>query len=129
MSHGEHDAIRTDSAPEALGPYSQAVRAGRWLFCSGQIPLDPATGALVAGGFDKQAERVLANLEAILLAAGMGFGNVVKVTVYLTDLANFGELNGIYAKKFREPYPARATVQVAALPKGALLEIDLIAIG
>jgi 2-iminobutanoate/2-iminopropanoate deaminase len=128
MSEGSRQAIHSDGAPRAIGPYSQALRVGPWLYCSGQIPLDPATGELVQGGFAAQAERVMRNLEAILVAAGMSFANVVKVTVFLSDLGNFAELNAIYAKRFVAPYPARATVEVAALPKGALVEIDLVAV-
>lgn len=120
-------AIATADAPRAVGPYSQAMRSGDWLFCSGQIPLDPATGELVGEGVEAQARRVFDNLAAVLDAAGAGFGDVVKVTVYMTDLARFAELNQVYAQRFREPYPARATVGVAALPKGALVEIELIA--
>ena len=121
-------AVHSELAPAAVGPYSQALRVGDQLFCSGQIALDPATAELVDGGFQVQATQVLANLEAVLVAAGMGFGDVVKVTIYLTDLADFAVLNEIYAEKFREPYPARATVGVSALPKGALIEMDLVAV-
>lgn len=124
----QRSIIRAEHAPAAVGPYSQAVRIGDTLFCSGQIPLVPATGELVARDFRRQACQVLANLEAVLDAAGMGFENVVKVTVYLTDLANFPLLNELYAERFREPFPARVTVGVASLPKGALVEIDAIAI-
>jgi len=120
-------AIHSAEAPAAVGPYSQALHAGDELYLSGQIALDPATGQIVAGGFEAEARRVFANLAAVLDAAGFDFTDVVKVTVYLTDLADFAELNRIYAEHFREPYPARATVGVAALPKGARVEIDLIA--
>ncbi len=120
-------AVTAESAPAAIGPYSQAVRSGDWLFCSGQIPLDPATGNLVEGAFEVQAHRVFENLAALLAAADVGWKDAVKLTIYLTDLANFAALNDIYAGYFAEPYPARAAVEVAALPKGAMIEIDLIA--
>ncbi len=119
--------IETSDAPRAIGPYSQAVRAGELLFLSGQIPLDPATGELVGGGIDVQTRRVLDNLGAILRAAGGSFENVVKTTIYLVDLGEFAAVNAIYASYFTPPAPARATVQVAALPKGARVEIEAIA--
>jgi 2-iminobutanoate/2-iminopropanoate deaminase len=122
------DIIATDEAPRAIGPYSQAVRIGNVIYTSGQIGLDPATGALVEGDFAAQANRVFENLKAVLTAAGTGFKNVVKATVYVTDLANFTILNEIYASYFGETKPARSTVGVGQLPKGALVEIDLIAI-
>lgn len=117
----------SDDAPAAIGPYSQAVEVGGLLFTSGQIGLDPATGELVEGGFEPQARRVLANLEAVLAAAGCTFGQVVKATIYVTDLACFPRLNELYGEAMGAHRPARSTVQVAALPKGALVEIDLIA--
>ena len=120
-------AIETGDAPQAVGPYSQALRTQEWLFCSGQIPLDPETGQLVAGGIEKQAQRVFDNLQAVLRAAGMDFGNVVNVTVYLTDLDDFAAVNALYEEHFQTPYPARATVGVSALPKGARLELALTA--
>jgi len=120
-------AVATDKAPGAIGPYSQALVEGRLVFCSGQIPLDPATGQLVAGTFRDRAERVFANLEAVLAAAGSSFDRVIKVTVYLTDLAQFPVLNEVYAKIFTEPYPARAVVGVATLPKATDIEIELVA--
>lgn len=120
--------IATDAAPRAIGPYSQAVLAGDTLYCSGQIALDPATGELVPGGFEAEARRVLANLAAVTAAAGMTLGDAVKLTVYVTDLANFGVLGAVFAEVLSEPYPARATVEVAALPKGAAVEIDLVAV-
>jgi 2-iminobutanoate/2-iminopropanoate deaminase len=123
-----HKAIASAQAPKAVGPYSQALAAGDLVFCSGQIPLDPATGALVEGGFRAEAERVLLNLEAVLRAAGLDWGDVVRTTVYLTDLADFPVLNEIYALRFAEPFPARVTVGVAALPKGARIEMDAIAL-
>jgi 2-iminobutanoate/2-iminopropanoate deaminase len=122
------DAIATGGAPAAIGPYSQAIRAGGMLFVSGQIPLDPATGDLVGGGIGPQTERVVENLRAVLDAAGCDFGDVVKTTIFLTDLATFGTVNGIYARAFAPPFPARATVQVAALPRGSLVEIEAIAV-
>ena len=130
MSDGSRDkktAIASAEAPQAIGPYSQAVRAGDLVFCSGQIPLDPVTGALVDGDFSLQARRVLDNLAAVLRAAGLGMNDVVRTTIYLADLADFAEVNRIYAEYFAAPYPARSTVQAAALPKGARLEIDVIA--
>lgn len=124
------EAIRpthTQLAPAAIGPYSQAVSVGGFLYTSGQVGLDPATGNLVPGGFEPQARRVFANLAAVLDSAGCGFQDVVKATVYVTDLGDFGALNGLYAEAMGEHKPARSTVQVAALPKGALVEIDLVA--
>jgi 2-iminobutanoate/2-iminopropanoate deaminase len=120
--------VRTSAAPEPVGPYSQAVEQDGWIFASGQIPLDPSTGALVAGGIEEQTRRVLANLRAVLEAAGAGFSDVVRTTIYLTDLSTFAQVNAIYAEHFDgDPAPARATVQVAALPLGAHVEIDCIA--
>jgi 2-iminobutanoate/2-iminopropanoate deaminase len=122
--------IRThhsDAAPAAIGPYSQAVSVGGFLFTSGQVALDPHSGEIVPGGFEAQARQVFANLAAVLGAAGCGFGDVVKATVYVADLADFPALNSIYAATFGDHEPARSTVQVAALPKGARVEIDLIA--
>jgi 2-iminobutanoate/2-iminopropanoate deaminase len=121
-------ALSTSNAPAAVGPYSQAVRAGGLLFLSGQIPLDPKTGTLVAGGIDAQTERVLDNLDAVLGAAGSSFADVVRTTIYLVDLSHFAAVNAIYGHRFEAPYPARATVQVAALPRGAEIEIDAIAV-
>jgi 2-iminobutanoate/2-iminopropanoate deaminase len=120
-------AISTPKAPAAIGPYSQAIRAGELLFLSGQIPLDPATGELVAGDIAAQTERVLDNLGAVLAAAGAGFDAVVKTTIYLVDLGDFQAVNALYGKRFSASPPARATVQVAALPRGARVEIDAIA--
>jgi len=122
------DYIATNDAPKAIGPYSQAVRTGNLLFLSGQIPLDPATGELVPGDFPSQVRRVFENLKAVLAAAGATFAHVTRATVYLTDLGNFQSLNGIYAEYFGEHKPARSTVGVASLPKGATVEIDLIAV-
>lgn len=121
------DFHASDGAPRAIGPYSQAVSTDGWLFTSGQVGLDPATGELVPGGFEAQARRVFENLGAVLTAAGCGFGDVVKATVYLADMADFATLNGIYAEAFGDHRPARSTVQAAALPKGARVEIDLVA--
>ena len=122
-----HSVVSTDQAPKAIGPYSQAVVAGDLIFASGQIPLDPATQALVTGDIRAQTERVMENLGAVLEAAGAGFENVVKATIFLADLADFATVNEIYGKRFPRSPPARSTVQVAALPKGARVEIDLIA--
>ncbi len=121
------NAIATTEAPQAIGPYSQAVSAAPWLFCSGQIGLDPATGALAAGGIEAETQRVLENLRAVLAAAGATLDSVVRTTIYLVDLADFARVNEIYARYFRAPFPARATVGVAALPRGARVEIDAIA--
>lgn len=122
-------AIATTTAPAAIGPYSQAIRSGETLYCSGQIALDPATAEIVAGGIRAETERVLDNLEAVLAAAGLTMGNVVRATIYLLNLADFPTVNELYGARLSEPFPARATVGVAALPKGALVEIDLIAVG
>ncbi len=119
--------ISTDAAPAAIGPYSQAIQSGDLLFCSGQIPLDPATGEMVDGGIEEQTRQVLRNLGAVLTAAGAHYDDLVKTTIYLTDLAHFPLVNGIYAGYVGDCAPARATVEVAALPKGALVEIDGIA--
>ncbi len=121
------NAIASTDAPQAIGPYSQAVSAAPWLFCSGQIGLDPATGALAAGGIEAETQRVLENLRAVLAAAGATLDSVVRTTIYLVDLADFARVNEIYARYFRAPFPARATVGVAALPRGARVEIDAIA--
>jgi len=122
------DYVATDDAPKAIGPYSQAVKANGLVFTSGQIALDPATGNLVEGGFEAQARRVFENLKAVLAAAGTSFSNVTKATVFLTDLANFQVLNTVYAEYFGEHKPARTTVGLSQLPKGGLVEIDLIAV-
>jgi 2-iminobutanoate/2-iminopropanoate deaminase len=120
-------AVSTPDAPAAIGPYSQAVRAGNMLYLSGQIPLDPATGTVVAGGITEQTERVFLNLAAVLAAAGATFQHVVKTTVYLSDMSEFAAMNEVYAQFFQSPAPARATIQAAALPRGVKVEIDLIA--
>ena len=119
-------SIYTDRAPKAIGPYSQAVRAGNMVFLSGQIPLDPKTGELVAGDIALEARRVFENLKAVAETAGDGLKDVVRVTIYLTDLGNFTKVNEVMAEYFHEPYPARATIGVSALPKGARVEIDAI---
>lgn len=121
------DFHHSDGAPKAIGPYSQAVSADGWLFTSGQIALDPVSGEIVAGGFEAQARRVLENLRAVLGSAGCGFGDVVRATVYVVDLADFPKLNALYGEAMGDHRPARSTVQVAALPKGALVEIDFVA--
>jgi reactive intermediate/imine deaminase len=118
--------ISTPEAPAAIGTYSQAVRAGDTVYLSGQIPLDPKTMKLVEGDFAAQAKRVFDNLRAVCRAAGGDFDRVVRVTVYLTDLANFAKVNEVMATYFREPYPARAAIGVASLPRGALVEIDAV---
>jgi reactive intermediate/imine deaminase len=121
-------AVRTPEAPAPVGPYSQAVVAGGFVFASGQIPLDPATGKLVGGEIEAQTERVLDSLRAVLEAAGSSLGQVVRASVYLVDLALFPRVNAVYARYFgSDPKPARSTVQVAALPLGAQVEIDVIA--
>ncbi len=121
-------AVSTDGAPKAIGPYSQAVRAGGFLFLSGQIALDPATGTLVTGGVEAETKQVLANISAVLGAAGAGWADVVKTTIYLTNLGDFATVNRLYGEVAGELPPARATVQVAALPRGGVVEIDAIAI-
>ncbi|WP_298036975.1 RidA family protein [uncultured Desulfuromonas sp.] len=116
--------IETEQAPAAIGPYSQGVRAGDYVFFSGQIPLDPVNGEMIAGGIEAQAEQVMSNMGAALEGAGLGFEQVVKTTIFLTDLAEFAVVNEIYGRRFPGISPARATVQVAALPKGARVEIE-----
>jgi 2-iminobutanoate/2-iminopropanoate deaminase len=119
--------IVTTEAPAAVGPYSQAIALGNLLFCAGQIPLDPATGELVGADVTEQTERVCQNIAGVLKANDMTFTNVVKTTVFLTDLANFAAMNAVYSKYFREPFPARSTIQVAGLPRGSQVEIEVIA--
>jgi 2-iminobutanoate/2-iminopropanoate deaminase len=119
--------VSTDNAPRAIGPYSQAIRAGQLLFVSGQIPLDPATGQIVAGDVAAQTRRVLDNVGAVLSAAGRSFHDVVRTTIFLADMNDFAAVNDVYGQYFSPPYPARATVQVARLPKDARVEIDVIA--
>lgn len=122
------DVIHTDKAPAAVGPYSQAIGTGSLVITSGQIPLDPVTGTLVDGGIVEQTTQVLNNLKEVLAAAGLTFQNVVKTTVFLTDIGDFGAMNEVYAKYFTAPYPSRSAVQVAALPKGARVEIECICV-
>jgi 2-iminobutanoate/2-iminopropanoate deaminase len=122
-----HEAVSTASAPKAIGPYSQAIRAGSLLFVSGQIPIDPATGTLIEGDMRAQTHRVFENLGAILKAAGASFDHVVRTTVYLADMNDFAAMNEVYATYFGSPAPARATVQAARLPRDARVEIDVIA--
>jgi 2-iminobutanoate/2-iminopropanoate deaminase len=119
--------ISTTKAPAAIGPYSQALKVGKFVFLSGQIPLDPATGVLVGDTAEEQAAQVFSNIREVLAAAGLSMKNVVKTTVFLTDLADFGKVNEIYASCFEEPYPARSCVEVSALPKGAKIECEVIA--
>lgn len=126
MSKRQPQPVHTDLAPAAIGPYSQAVRAGDLVFLSGQIPLDPATMTLVTGGVAEQARQVFANLAAVAEAAGGGLGNLVKLTVYLTDLGDFQTVNEVMQQVFREPYPARAALGVAALPRGAAVEVEAV---
>jgi 2-iminobutanoate/2-iminopropanoate deaminase len=123
-----HERIFTPLAPEPIGPYSQAVRGGGQLYCSGQIPIDPQTGEIVAGDVSAQTERALRNLEAVLSAAGQTFADVVKTTIFLIDMSDFAAVNAVYDKYFGSAKPARSTVAVAALPKGARIEIDCIAV-
>jgi 2-iminobutanoate/2-iminopropanoate deaminase len=120
--------ISTDDAPAAIGPYSQAVRSGNLVFCSGQIPLDPKLGEIVSGDIAVQTRRVLDNIAAVLRAEGLGFDNVVKTTIFLTNLGDFQTVNEIYGSCFKQNPPARSTVQVSALPKGANVEIEVIAV-
>jgi 2-iminobutanoate/2-iminopropanoate deaminase len=119
--------VHTDGAPAAIGPYSQAIVSGGFVFTAGQIGLEPETGEMVEGGVEAQAVRVLENLKAVLEAAGVGTKDVVKTTMYLADFGDFATVNEIYARYFEQPHPARSAVQAAALPKGALIEIDAIA--
>ena len=118
--------VSTPDAPAAIGTYSQAVRAGDTVYLSGQIPLDPKTMQIVEGDFEAQARRVFDNLRAVCKAAGGDFDRVVRVTIYLTDLANFAKVNEVMAQNFKEPFPARAAIGVASLPRGSLVEIDAV---
>ena len=127
MTENRRRAVRTADAPNAVGPYSQAICTGRFVFTSGQIPLDPKTGQLEGGPIDLQTQRVMENLRAVLAAAGATFSDVVKSTVYLTDLGDFATVNAVYAGHFSAEAPARSTVQVAALPLGARVEIEMVA--
>lgn len=121
------EVISTDLAPAAIGPYSQAIKCGDMLFCSGQIPLDPDTGELVAGGIAEQAGQVMKNIAEVLKTAGIGFDNVVKTTIYLVDMTDFAAVNDIYGSSFSNHKPARSTVAVKSLPRAALLEIEVVA--
>lgn len=122
------EAILTKQAPEPIGPYSQAIRTGDFLFCSGQIPLDPATGAIVGeGNVEEQTRQVMKNISAVLTAAGLKFSNVVKTTIFLKSMGDFPKVNPIYGESFAQPYPARSTVEVARLPKDVLVEIEVLA--
>ena len=120
-------AVSSPDAPAAIGPYSPAIRAGQLLFISGQVPIDPSTGQMIEGDVAAQTRRVLDNVGALLLAADRSFADVVRTTIFLADMNDFASVNAIYAQYFSEPYPARATVQVARLPKDARVEIDVIA--
>ena len=121
--------ISTSKAPAAIGPYSQAIQVGNLLYASGQIPIDPSTGSIVDGGIKEQTRQSLLNVQAILEEAGLSFANVVKTTVFLADISDFADMNGVYAEFFSEPYPARSAVAVKSLPKGALVEIEVVAAG
>jgi 2-iminobutanoate/2-iminopropanoate deaminase len=120
-------AIQTRQAPSALGPYSQAIENGALVFCSGQIGLDPAAGTIVAGGIEAETRRVLENIRAVLAEAGLGLKDVVKTTIFLIDLGDFEIVNRVYGEHFEAPYPARSTVQVAALPRKARIEVEAVA--
>ena len=120
--------VDTDAAPRPIGPYTQAIDTGALVFCAGQIGLDPTTGTLVGGGTPVEAERAIQNLEAVLQAVGLELGDVVKTTLFLVDLADAPAVSAIYARRFPTPYPARSTVQVAALPAGARVEIEAVAV-
>ena len=120
-------AIHTDKAPAAIGPYSQAIEVNGFVFASGQIPIDPATGVFVEGGIQEQTRQALTNAQQILQTAGTDLNHVIKTTVFLSDIANFGPMNEVYAEYFTAPYPARCAFAVKDLPKGALVEIELIA--
>ena len=119
--------ISTKKAPAAIGPYSQAIQVGNLIYTSGQIPIDPATGNFVEGGIKEQTRQSLTNIQAILEEAGLTMGNVVKTTVFMADMAAFADMNSVYAEFFSEPYPARSAVAVKTLPKGALVEIEVVA--
>ena len=119
--------ISTTKAPAAIGPYSQAIKVGNLVYTSGQIPIDPATGVFVEGGIKEQTRQSLTNIKAILTEVGLSMGNVVKTTVFLADMNDFADMNAVYAEFFAEPYPARSAVAVKTLPKGALVEIEVVA--
>lgn len=119
--------VATERAPAAIGPYSQAIKAGNLLFCSGQIPLDPVTGEMITGDITAQTEQVMNNIAAVLLASGVGFDDVVKTTIFLVDMADFAAVNEVYGKCFINHKPARSTVAVKGLPRGAFIEIEVVA--
>ena len=119
--------INTTKAPSAIGPYSQAIQVGSFVYTSGQIPIDPATGNFIEGGIKEQTQQSLLNVKAILEKVGLTMGNVVKTTVFLADMKDFADMNSVYAEFFKEPYPARSAVAVKTLPKGALVEIEVVA--
>ena len=121
------ERVATDAAPAAIGPYSQAIRCGNLLFCSGQIPLDPATGEMISGDITMQAERVMDNIAALLASVGAGCDDIIKTTIFLVDMADFAAVNLVYGARFPDHKPARSTVAVAALPRNALLEIEVVA--
>jgi 2-iminobutanoate/2-iminopropanoate deaminase len=121
------EAILTQDAPAPIGPYSQAIKSGDFLFCSGQVPFDPKTGSVVAGDISAQAKQVMKNLEAVLSANGMKFQDVVKTTIFLKNMNDFAAVNAVYGESFTQPFPARSTVEVARLPRDVLVEIELIA--
>ncbi len=126
--HHEKEVVIAEKAPKAIGPYSAAVRAGALVFTAGQLGIDPATGELVAGGIEAQTRQALTNLQAVLEAAGSGLDRVVKTTVFLKDMGEFGPMNGVYGEFLTGDYPARSAIQVAALPKGAAVEIEAVAL-
>ena len=125
--HDMKKVISTPNAPAAIGPYSQAIQVGNLIYTSGQIPIDPATGQLVEGGIKEQTRQSLSNIQAILQEAGLTMASVVKTTVFMADMADFAEMNSVYAEFFTEPYPARSAVAVKTLPKNALVEIEVVA--
>ena len=121
------EVINTTKAPAAIGPYSQAIKVGNFVYTSGQIPIDPATGSFVEGGIKEQTRQALTNVQAILEEAGLTMSNVVKTTVFMADMNDFADMNAVYAEFFAEPYPTRSAVAVKTLPKGALVEIEVVA--
>ena len=125
--HDMKKVISTPKAPAAIGPYSQAIQVGNLIYTSGQIPIDPATGQLVEGGIKEQTRQSLSNIQAVLQEAGLTMASVVKTTVFMADMADFAEMNSVYAEFFTEPYPARSAVAVKTLPKNALVEIEVVA--
>lgn len=121
------ESIHTDNAPKALGPYSQAIKVGSFVFCSGQVPIDPSTDKFVEGGIKEQTRQAIINAQNILKEAGLSLSNVVKTTVFLSDMNNFADMNEVYAEYFTKPFPARSAVAVKSLPKGSLVEVECIA--